>query len=1037
MYGWSNANSLVEIRSTSGNINLTGRVNSTGFDGQYGGIYLYGSSQENIVSQTGNIALNGFSANPNVFGINVASGNYSAKIGYDGTNPYSGDITFNSDTKINFDGSIVADTLNLLGSGVAYTLQNTLNDINTLTANTGKVVFTDSDGLTLGDITTTADGLHVTAESGDITVNGTLNTQAAGANGDIVLKTAASIIQNASTAITTTGGDVTFWADSDANNDGMIYLNNESSITTNGGDITLSGGSDVATGYAVGNAQNSNGVTLDKVNLVSNGGNILIRGKSFNGGVFGRSNVNGVRFYNGDNIINSGSGTIKIIGESVGTDGPANGIEFSQAAGDLITSSSSLEDAIYMEGKAGPSTGDSWGIYTWYATIQNTNGGGIYLKGNTQKYNGVTIPTNSSVLANSGKITLEGDGYGSGYKAVEIAGTVGQKSGSSVTSSSSNIEIIGNTFKTTGTVQSSGTLTIKPYTDNTTIGINGAGTLALTAANFSTNFKDGFSGITIGSSSQSGAITLGTTAFNDPLTLYTTGAVTQTGAITGNQNLNLLGTGGTYTLNNSANNINTLTANTGKVAFTDSDGLTLGAITATDIIDIATQSGDITINGNIATTDTTVNAIKINAGKNTAAGTKTGGDIIYTSTTLSTGTGGTTTLYSGSYTSGNAFDLLASSDSNRKFNSDETTVFDPALGSGRYLVYREDTTPTPTATALTYTLSDLDSIYSGLDQLLSDSWTSTIIFGGTYSGLVLGADYNFIYDSGIVTGFKDAGIYSGIGISILNTDYTVTGSSNTLGKLTIAKADATVTANSDSKTYNGTAQSVTGFTASGLVNSETTAVLTGVSGATATGTNVGTYSTALAGTDTNYNLTFVNGSLVIAAAPTPTPTPTPEPTPTPTPEPTPTPTPEPTPTMTNTTTVAQQKKVADVVANITNQTTVPLVTTPVVNTAQVTTPQQIQNLSQNSALAQRVMAPIDGANSGTTYNLVGTTNGGAATQTVSIEELQAAGATQGGVSEIRVSLGQDSMVELVNGGVGLPTGVSQELYVVVAATEEE
>ncbi|WP_294918386.1 filamentous hemagglutinin N-terminal domain-containing protein, partial [Sulfuricurvum sp. PD_MW2] len=63
------------------------------------------------------------------------------------------------------------------------------------------------------------------------------------------------------------------------------------------------------------------------------------------------------------------------------------------------------------------------------------------------------------------------------------------------------------------------------------------------------------------------------------------------------------------------------------------------------------------------------------------------------------------------------------------------------------------------------------------------------------------------------------------------------------------------------------------------------------------------------------------------------------------------------------------------------------------------------------------------------YNLVGTTDGNAPVQTVSMDQLQSAALTQG-VGEIRVPLGNGSVVDLINGGVTLPKGVSQEFYVV-------
>jgi hypothetical protein len=109
---------------------------------------------------------------------------------------------------------------------------------------------------------------------------------------------------------------------------------------------------------------------------------------------------------------------------------------------------------------------------------------------------------------------------------------------------------------------------------------------------------------------------------------------------------------------------------------------------------------------------------------------------------------------------------------------------------------------------------------------------------------------------------RNAGVYTN-SVTVGNeTNYNLIG---VAGTLTINKANATITANSANLTYNGSLQAVNGFSASGLVNGETIAVLTNVS-ATGSGTNAGTYITQATGTATNYNLTFVNGSLVINKA---------------------------------------------------------------------------------------------------------------------------------------------------------------------------
>ena len=82
----------------------------------------------------------------------------------------------------------------------------------------------------------------------------------------------------------------------------------------------------------------------------------------------------------------------------------------------------------------------------------------------------------------------------------------------------------------------------------------------------------------------------------------------------------------------------------------------------------------------------------------------------------------------------------------------------------------------------------------------------------------------------------------------------------------ISKASATVTGNSLSTVYNGQNQNVNGFTATGLVNGEIEAVLTGVTATGATARNAGIYRNTVSGTDQNYDLTLVNGALQINQA---------------------------------------------------------------------------------------------------------------------------------------------------------------------------
>lgn len=137
-----------------------------------------------------------------------------------------------------------------------------------------------------------------------------------------------------------------------------------------------------------------------------------------------------------------------------------------------------------------------------------------------------------------------------------------------------------------------------------------------------------------------------------------------------------------------------------------------------------------------------------------------------------------------------------------------------------------------------------------------------------------------------------------------------------------------------------------------------------------------------------------------------------------------------TPVPTPTTNVVVQNQVNNVVTTVVNSTTVtpplPVVATPLV-------PQPSLAQSQTTQLLQTIMPQ---GNTGEHFNLVGTTDGVTPVQTVSMEQLQSASGGQG-INEIRVPLGQDSFVDLINGGVNLPLGLSQEFYVINNTNSEK
>jgi hypothetical protein len=153
----------------------------------------------------------------------------------------------------------------------------------------------------------------------------------------------------------------------------------------------------------------------------------------------------------------------------------------------------------------------------------------------------------------------------------------------------------------------------------------------------------------------------------------------------------------------------------------------------------------------------------------------------------------------------------------------------------------------------TITANSLNTVYNGQNQTAS---------GFSATGLVNGEDSSVLTGVTASVTAKDAGSYTNKANGVdKNYDLTFVD-----GALEIAKAKATVTANSLNTVYNGKDQTVTGFTASGLVAGEDEAVLSNVS-ASVTAQEVGNYANKATGSDDNYELTFVDGVLSIQAKP--------------------------------------------------------------------------------------------------------------------------------------------------------------------------
>ncbi|NJS37566.1 MAG: S-layer family protein, partial [Brachymonas sp.] len=184
------------------------------------------------------------------------------------------------------------------------------------------------------------------------------------------------------------------------------------------------------------------------------------------------------------------------------------------------------------------------------------------------------------------------------------------------------------------------------------------------------------------------------------------------------------------------------------------------------------------------------------------------------------------------------------------------TIFDGNNGNN-YNVTLQTASGSISKAGLTATANNVNRTYDGTSNGNSSGVTITGMVGGEASSVV--NQSNLAFDNGST---RNAGSYTlnASGLTAQNYDIAYTS-----GNLTVNKANATVTANSSNVTYNGQVQTVTGFTATDLVNGETAAVLTGIT-ASGSGKNAGSYVSSASGTDGNYNLTFIDGSLNIAKA---------------------------------------------------------------------------------------------------------------------------------------------------------------------------
>ncbi|ASV30985.1 T9SS type B sorting domain-containing protein [Maribacter cobaltidurans] len=737
----------MQLLSTSGTITIRD-LEPAGLTGTYTGLYLRPNAANTIL----------FGAN----GAEVASSSSDIVIE---ANRATFDV---QPTRFNTSGTLTIRPVGaIFGAGISTANVNVESTATGFTL--GKPG--NSSALTLARASTINGFIKV--YGGDIAINESLNTTVDGAAGNILLKASGNIVQAASKSITTSGADITLWSNSDdeTTNGGYIYLQDNTSLDTrtssdrtandgtandtSGGAITLGGGSGTTlpTGYALNNANSfRGGINLgtesgirarhdSNISIISGGGNISLKGRQTS--IFDDAAA-GINAYEGFILDAGQTGNIALEGNVSGSNASfSDGMNlgnYAITAGGTASFIRTVNGNITLTGSASDATSQSRGLTLAGGGvglfIQSTGTGNINLFGTPggtgTQYNILLIGAN--VLANSGDINLTGASAGKIFNA-NFGSTIGYKSGSEVTNSTSDITVTGDDFDLSSgfNFNTAGTLAIESFGNSFT---NTFDTSQLT-------YSSDLTGLTIGKSTNTSTVLVGsTTSIAGPITIYggdiainqaltassnntislnASSNVTQSAAITAN-NLALFGTGN-FTLQNSSNNIDVLaggdaTTRLGNIAYRDANALEIGTVNPTGIfatgtVLVETETGNITLSESINTTSTSDDAIILNAGRASAAGTATGGDIIVSGTpTLSTGSGGIAKLYSGAEANSTGLTALVGA-GNVRNNLDETSDLsgENLTDDNAYAIYREIGNTAPTVTSTSITSATAQSLY--------------------------------------------------------------------------------------------------------------------------------------------------------------------------------------------------------------------------------------------------------------------------------------------------------------------------------------
>ncbi|TWU48137.1 beta strand repeat-containing protein [Rubripirellula reticaptiva] len=800
-----------------------------------------------------------------------------------GSNAAVGDIAVNAAvrTTANIAAASSFDVTGLTSLGGDITTTGNQTFGSAVTLDTDLALTTTANGNVKA--TGTIDGAHdlsvETNGTGDVTIGGSVGGNNALTNLTIDTVSldaqAISLADDAALAVTNSGASeiagVISGTDATLTKDGAASLT-LSGTNTYSGSTTVSGGTlSITTDANLGTAPS----TTTQSHLTLDGGALLVtanttlssnRGMELgnDGGTIEiatgtTTQYAGIIAGSGD-LTKSGAGILKLSGQNTytGATTVSGGIAETSHASALGNNS-----AVTLNNTAGVTLNLLSELAIGSLTGGGTTGGNV------------SLGTSTLTIGDDGTSTTFGGG---------ITGTGGlNKNGTSEFTATGLATYTGSTAVAAGSIvfQNNAAPLTSGFTGSGTVTIEPSGTSFSSGVISNYHFANTLSGLMLGKSGNTSEITvnsvtsingdvaihagnlaiintLATTAGNTT-TLGVSGNATQTTAIT-TDNLALQGTGN-FTLDNNANSVGTLAGGEtgtllGNLAFVNNAILTVGTvgsqtgIAASGTVNLATQSGDLTITQNVATTNTTASAITLNAGRSTSAGTASGGNLILSNShSITVGTGGRATFYTGGIADSLGLtDAVGSGSGRFRYNSDEAdTNYSLSLGTGPFGIYREQPSITITAIDASTTYGTAPTLTTSIDSQNGDtaaqafSLAPTITVGGDQS-----TSGNFIAG--------DHSLTASGGTSQLG--YAINGYSG--GTLTVNQKPISVPVVVDNKVYDGSTTAQMNATSSGVVATDVVTI-----GGTATfaNKNVGTGKTVnitglnLTGTDAaNYSL---------------------------------------------------------------------------------------------------------------------------------------------------------------------------------------